>query len=598
MDKAQLGAFIAERRKALGMRQKDLADRLHVTDKAVSKWERGLSYPDVTLLEPLADTLGLNLTELASCTAHAEAGGETREEQAMKNVLQLSADSVAATRKKGRRWIAVLAAACLLLAAVMLLLTKPVPLSDALSLKWGTRVQSATVTRAGTADSGPPITTRLDNDRILLLEACLRDGSACWRGLTKKTLVWNAGALYTLCINYNNGRSATYRVLNGMLYTDTYAYRLEPETAAMIDRALESVVDPIRWALDGHHNWKDNAVLFWREGQYDIAGPLYTGRDDTAALRQMVTARIFAADEEFTMKVMVSSDWLAGGAGRFIVDGLEYTYYDTGELYCDSTLDLAAEPLTEEELSLIRAIIGGEPPETPVRVWIAPTEQGDGFVIHGINVGADLTVTLPESWQGRISYEVYDSGLSVYCRATRDETGEAGRLFWLEFNPGWISPDFPFAGNLRVLAANRGYHLLLGHPSDVQWTPDTKEEYDSLYADIDQVQVRLSDEMLASTYNETNWVPGTVSLYRIPARGKLALLRICDPETSEIIASMLENRDYGARRPDREDVRICRHAEEYGVNLDEGLLFPMGGTRASKLTEDELALIRGLLDDD
>jgi hypothetical protein len=104
--------------------------------------------------------------------------------------------------------------------------------------------------------------------------------------------------------------------------------------------------------------------------------------------------------------------------------------------------------------------------------------------------------------------------------------------------------------------------------------------------------------MLASTYNETNWVPGTVSLYRIPARGKLALLRICDPETSEIIASMLENRDYGARRPDREDVRICRHAEEYGVNLDEGLLFPMGGTRASKLTEDELALIRGLLDDD
>ena len=119
MDKAQLGAFIAERRKALGMRQKDLADRLHVTDKAVSKWERGLSYPDVTLLEPLADTLGLNLTELASCTAHAEAGGETREEQAMKNVLQLSADSVAATRKKGRRWIAVLTAACLLLAAVL-----------------------------------------------------------------------------------------------------------------------------------------------------------------------------------------------------------------------------------------------------------------------------------------------------------------------------------------------------------------------------------------------------------------------------------------------------------------------------------------------
>ena len=86
-----------------------------MTDKAVSKWERGLSYPDVTLLEPLASVFGLTVTELVSCTPHTEATGETQKEQAMKDVLQLSADSVATTRKKGRRWIAVLAAVCLLL---------------------------------------------------------------------------------------------------------------------------------------------------------------------------------------------------------------------------------------------------------------------------------------------------------------------------------------------------------------------------------------------------------------------------------------------------------------------------------------------------
>jgi transcriptional regulator with XRE-family HTH domain len=57
MNKEQLGAFIAERRKEEHMTQKDLAARLHITDKAVSKWERGLSYPDVTLLEPLAEAL-------------------------------------------------------------------------------------------------------------------------------------------------------------------------------------------------------------------------------------------------------------------------------------------------------------------------------------------------------------------------------------------------------------------------------------------------------------------------------------------------------------------------------------------------------------
>ena len=43
MNKEQLGAFIAERRREEQMTQKDLAERLHVTDKAVSKWERGVS---------------------------------------------------------------------------------------------------------------------------------------------------------------------------------------------------------------------------------------------------------------------------------------------------------------------------------------------------------------------------------------------------------------------------------------------------------------------------------------------------------------------------------------------------------------------------
>ncbi len=52
VNKERLGDFIGSERKNLGLTQRDLAARLHVTDKAVSKWERGLSYPDVTLLEP------------------------------------------------------------------------------------------------------------------------------------------------------------------------------------------------------------------------------------------------------------------------------------------------------------------------------------------------------------------------------------------------------------------------------------------------------------------------------------------------------------------------------------------------------------------
>ena len=64
MDNIQFGAFVAQLRKEQGLTQKDLAERLHVTDKAVSKWETGKGFPDVKLLEPLAQVLGVSLVEL------------------------------------------------------------------------------------------------------------------------------------------------------------------------------------------------------------------------------------------------------------------------------------------------------------------------------------------------------------------------------------------------------------------------------------------------------------------------------------------------------------------------------------------------------
>lgn len=64
INKERFGAFLARLRKERGMTQRELADRLHVSDKAVSKWERALSLPDVSLLIPLADCLGVSVTEL------------------------------------------------------------------------------------------------------------------------------------------------------------------------------------------------------------------------------------------------------------------------------------------------------------------------------------------------------------------------------------------------------------------------------------------------------------------------------------------------------------------------------------------------------
>ena len=67
MDAKDFGAFLARTRKAHGMTQAELAEQLHVTDKAVSRWERGIGLPDINTLEPLADALGLTLADLMHC---------------------------------------------------------------------------------------------------------------------------------------------------------------------------------------------------------------------------------------------------------------------------------------------------------------------------------------------------------------------------------------------------------------------------------------------------------------------------------------------------------------------------------------------------
>ena len=64
MDPKEFGAFVQECRKEQGMTQNDLAEKLNVTAKAVSRWERGQGFPDVRTLEPLAQALGITLIEL------------------------------------------------------------------------------------------------------------------------------------------------------------------------------------------------------------------------------------------------------------------------------------------------------------------------------------------------------------------------------------------------------------------------------------------------------------------------------------------------------------------------------------------------------
>ena len=66
MDQIKIGRFIAECRRSVGLTQMQLAEKLGITDKAVSKWERGIAMPDTSIMLELCDILGISVNELLS----------------------------------------------------------------------------------------------------------------------------------------------------------------------------------------------------------------------------------------------------------------------------------------------------------------------------------------------------------------------------------------------------------------------------------------------------------------------------------------------------------------------------------------------------
>ena len=66
MDQIKIGRFIAACRKRANLTQLQLADKLGITDKAISKWERGITMPDTSIMLELCDILGISVNELLS----------------------------------------------------------------------------------------------------------------------------------------------------------------------------------------------------------------------------------------------------------------------------------------------------------------------------------------------------------------------------------------------------------------------------------------------------------------------------------------------------------------------------------------------------
>lgn len=114
MDNIKTGAFIKALRTELGLTQRELAERLHITDRAVSKWERGLSAPGIDLLEPLAEILGVSVVELIRGERIPEEEHTPALAEHARELLVYSRSEVRRTSSRSRGMALLIAAACLL----------------------------------------------------------------------------------------------------------------------------------------------------------------------------------------------------------------------------------------------------------------------------------------------------------------------------------------------------------------------------------------------------------------------------------------------------------------------------------------------------
>jgi len=101
MDNIKFGEMIAVMRKENEMTQKELAEKLHVTDKAVSKWERGKGYPEITLLPLIADVLGITASELLNGERYDEGSEPPAENEVLVSDIIEFADKVSKFNTSG-----------------------------------------------------------------------------------------------------------------------------------------------------------------------------------------------------------------------------------------------------------------------------------------------------------------------------------------------------------------------------------------------------------------------------------------------------------------------------------------------------------------
>ena len=121
MDQIKIGKFIAEERKRKGYTQKQLSERLEISDKTISKWERGNGFPEVSLLLPLCNELEITVNELLSGERVSEEDYRKKAEENMVNLVREAQES------KNKIILSAMVAVLTIFAAVPLIIVSGLP---------------------------------------------------------------------------------------------------------------------------------------------------------------------------------------------------------------------------------------------------------------------------------------------------------------------------------------------------------------------------------------------------------------------------------------------------------------------------------------
>lgn len=94
MDQVKIGKFISQMRKEKGLTQKQLDEELLISDKTVSKWETGKGMPEVSLMLPLCEKLGINVNELLTGERIPEEDYKKKAEENIMNIMREKEESI------------------------------------------------------------------------------------------------------------------------------------------------------------------------------------------------------------------------------------------------------------------------------------------------------------------------------------------------------------------------------------------------------------------------------------------------------------------------------------------------------------------------